>query len=265
MHPQAAIDFPAHRASADLTGLVGFQRLLSRGFELFAVLNDRQPERRDAVEDVAGSSSVALDDWLRAELLQARSGRDEVLVRVAVSVGGLHVVTVADPRFFPSLRAVGNLHALTVQRNETSRGLTHRAPRNEFLELPRWNRSHRHRHRFAGRQPNTIVVVLRVAANVVQVAEHERHRREASQARTRLAQVLTDSAAAADGGQKRVAVPQKIRVDGTAGNRDCLRMACEDESATLGRRRWWSWVTGRTRLTSESVCKRKIEIFIKKS
>lgn len=70
-NPQESGLAAANYAPANFAGLIGLERLLLRLVELFAILDDRQPERGDTVVEVTRSMAVTLDHRLGAELFQA--------------------------------------------------------------------------------------------------------------------------------------------------------------------------------------------------
>lgn len=74
-----AILLAADSAPAHLARKVLLQRHGFRSLEHVSILNHRQPERGQGIIVVAASVSVALDNRGSTELLQARSGRDQVL------------------------------------------------------------------------------------------------------------------------------------------------------------------------------------------
>ena len=132
---ETAIDLAADGASANFAGLIGIKSLLFRFFKLLAVLNYCQPERCDSIKNVACSTSMAFNDRLCPKLFQTRSRRNEILMRVSMGIGRLHVVAVADPSFFPALWTIRYFHTLTVQRDQTRGRFADNAPRYIFLNL----------------------------------------------------------------------------------------------------------------------------------
>lgn len=89
MRVHDAILLTAHGASAHLAGKVLLQRLCFRRLKHVRVLDHGQPERGQVVVVVATADTRAFDDGRGAELLQARSGRDQILAITASVVGGV--------------------------------------------------------------------------------------------------------------------------------------------------------------------------------
>ena len=94
-----------------------------------------------------------------------------------------HGEAVTDPQTGPSARAGRDLQRLAVYGDNVGWHVTHDAPRDKRHNVPL---SHRH-HRYwrVGGQPIGSVVAAGVVADVVEVAEEERHRAEPRQARPR--------------------------------------------------------------------------------
>jgi len=92
----------------------------------------------------------------------------------------VHREGVANPERAPSGRAVRDLDGLRVHRHHVRGRLADAAARDVALDLALGDRHHRDGG--AGGEPVGLVVARRVVAHVVEVAEQERHRREARQA-----------------------------------------------------------------------------------
>jgi len=146
----------------------------------------------------SAASSGALDEGRGAEILQARSRGGQrlaaafsasrsVLKRRKVRTFGneliYHCETVSDPQALPVVRALGDVHILAVDGHHVGLNLADHAPRDVFLDGVV-----RHGHHGDGRvgaQPVALVVPAGVVADVVEVAEEERHRAETVHARAR--------------------------------------------------------------------------------
>uniref|UniRef100_A0A2M4DPX6 Putative secreted protein n=1 Tax=Anopheles darlingi TaxID=43151 RepID=A0A2M4DPX6_ANODA len=165
---------PAHFAC-----LVCFQRLLLWSIELHRLIDDGQPEGGNAVVEVARTMTVTLDDGLWSELLQTRTRRHKVLPKATGIVGRVHYVAIAKPQFLPSCGTIRYRHGLTVECHDTCVRFTNAAARDVALDLVGWDGGHRHGHGFGRRQPDRIVIVCGVVADIVDITEHERHRAEA--------------------------------------------------------------------------------------
>lgn len=108
-----------------------------------------------------------------------------------------HKVTVSNPHLLPSIRTIWDGHTLAVNSNDSSICLTNRTSTNFKIVkifglrcvpkyLPRYisihfsgiDGSHGHRHWLRCRQPQTVIIVLSITANIANITEHKWHCRE---------------------------------------------------------------------------------------
>lgn len=149
-----------------------------------------------------------------------------------------HNKTVTSPKFFPTTRAGGNLHTLTVHRDNSCRRFTNGAPRDIPSNLRSRNGRHHHRHRFCRRQPVTVVIPLCIVTHIIQITEHVRHHRELPQTTSWGSEILTVGFGVAHYVEQREAVPHLNGALGT--HRDDLVLRVTGEEIASGA---WAWLT----------------------
>jgi len=94
-----------------------------------------------------------------------------------------HRKAVADPKATPSTRTAWHINRLTVDSDDVRRDVADRTATDERRDLVAGDGHHRQRG--GRRQPERLVVAAGVVADVVEVAEDERHRAEPLKTRSR--------------------------------------------------------------------------------
>lgn len=139
---------------------------------------------------ITSPTAVALDEWRTSKLFQTGARGRKGLARTFGTSARVHHKGVADPERGPALRALRDLDGLAVHGHHHGRRLAHRTPADKRPDVVPGNGGHRHGHGLRSGQPVGIVVAGGEVADVVDVAEEERHRAELTQAAAGRAQVL---------------------------------------------------------------------------
>lgn len=118
-----------------------------------------------------------------------------------------------------------------MHRNHIARTLADRASRDVLPNRVLGDRHHR--QRLVSAQPERLVVSRRVVADLVEVAEHERHRGEALQTRTSEAQVLVVRLEITLDVEQRKAIPKFVHSIRTLGYVRRLTVFDQQNSAVV--------------------------------
>lgn len=177
------------------------------------------------------------------KLFQAGTGGGQGLTWALCSCACMHHEGVANPERIPSLRTMGNLDGLTVNCNHHGWSFTYCTSTNKWLDVLALQGLHAHWHGLWGGQPVRIVISWSKVANIIDVAEHERHGTEATKAAASRPQVLTVSSFISLNVQERKAF---INLDSSMWALRCiccLAVTCDEESMGDRRSSWRTWGT----------------------
>lgn len=119
--------------------------------ELFLFVDVGEPEAEQGSVLVAVASRLTLDVGHGHEVLETRTGGQQVLTRALGTLGSVHYETVAGPHVEPAGRTIGYGLILRVHGDHVADRLAHRASTDEVLDTRTVDGTHARRHRLGGR------------------------------------------------------------------------------------------------------------------
>lgn len=184
---------------------------------------------------VTPSMTMTFNEWIRSELFETGTWRDQGLAAALCSRISVHEETVARPNAVPAFRALRYFQSLTVYGYDLRGRLADAASTDVFLDVSSHNWCHCHGHWFRSAEPVAVVVPRREVANIIQAAEQERHRAESAQAASGASQVLAMGFLIPKNIEERIARPERVSSSGTFRNSRSLAVPGEEVPSGPGR------------------------------
>lgn len=228
-------------ATADVRAQLPSLQGRRRGFlEHLAPLYSGKPEAVSVCIVITSPATMAFDERRTSKLFQTGPGGCEGLARTFSTSTGVHHKGIANPERGPPIGAWRDLNGLAVHGHHHGRCLTHRTPANKRPDIVPCDGRHRHWHGLRRGQPVGIVISGGEVADIVDIAEQERHRTKLAQAASSRAQVLPVRPFIALHVEQRVPVVKNFGPRRTLWIIYCLTVPGHKEAVI---NRWGAWGT----------------------